>query len=172
GGQKDRLIGLVQQKYGYSRDQAQTEVERRFRDYNDTYSSTAKQASAKLHELGQNVADRARDAGAAVSNGMGKASSYFQEKEFRDMADDLVAVVRRYPIPFVLLALGIGYALARSAFGRDRYYPSFKLFPPRHPGLLQLHVNEGCRGRDLASRPRWRVQLLLCTPPSLVATLI
>jgi uncharacterized protein YjbJ (UPF0337 family) len=121
GGQKDRLVGLVQQKYGYTRDQAQSEVDRRFRDYNDTYSATAKQATAKLYDIGQNVADKAREAGAAVSDGVGKASSYLQEKEFRDMADDLVAVVRRYPIPFLLLALGVGYALARSAFGRDRY---------------------------------------------------
>ena len=121
GGQKDRLVGLVQQKYGYTRDQAQSDVDRRFRDYNDTYSATAKQATAKLYDLGQNVADKAREAGAAVSNGMEKASSYWQEKEFRDMADDLVAAVRRYPIPFLLLALGVGYALARSAFGRDRY---------------------------------------------------
>ena len=61
GGQKDRLVGLVQQKYGYTRDQAQSEVDRRFRDYNDTYSGTAKQATAKLYDLSQNVADKARD---------------------------------------------------------------------------------------------------------------
>jgi uncharacterized protein YjbJ (UPF0337 family) len=29
-GQKDKLIGLVQEKYGYTRDQAQDKIERRF----------------------------------------------------------------------------------------------------------------------------------------------
>ena len=52
GGQKDRLVGLVQQKYGYTRDQAQSEVDRRFRDYNDTYTSAAKDATAKLYDIG------------------------------------------------------------------------------------------------------------------------
>src|ERR1051325_10419159 len=84
GGQKDRLVGMVQQKYGYTRDQAQSEVDRRFRDYNDNYNSTAKQATAKLYDLGQTVADRAREAGAAVSDGMEKASSYWQEKEISE----------------------------------------------------------------------------------------
>ena len=39
GGQKDKLIGLVQEKYGYIRDQAQREVERRFQEYETKMSS-------------------------------------------------------------------------------------------------------------------------------------
>ena len=31
GGQKDKLIGKIQEKYGYSRETAQREVERRFK---------------------------------------------------------------------------------------------------------------------------------------------
>jgi len=33
GGQKDKLIGLVQERYGYARDQVEQEVERRFKEY-------------------------------------------------------------------------------------------------------------------------------------------
>ena len=33
GGQKDRLIGLLQERYGYTREQAQHEIERRFQEY-------------------------------------------------------------------------------------------------------------------------------------------
>ena len=36
GGQKDKLIGVVQEKYGYAREQAQQEVERRLKEYGDT----------------------------------------------------------------------------------------------------------------------------------------
>lgn len=32
-GQKDKLIGLVQEKYGYTRDQAEDKVDRRFNEY-------------------------------------------------------------------------------------------------------------------------------------------
>ena len=35
GGQKDKLIGGVQEKYGYAREQAQQEVERRLKEYGD-----------------------------------------------------------------------------------------------------------------------------------------
>ena len=36
GGQKDKLIGVVQEKYGYAREKAQQEVERRLKEYGDT----------------------------------------------------------------------------------------------------------------------------------------
>ena len=36
GGQKDKLIGWVQEKYGQTREQAQQEVERRMKEYSDT----------------------------------------------------------------------------------------------------------------------------------------
>ena len=32
GGQKDKLIGLVQERYGYTRGDAEEEVERRFKE--------------------------------------------------------------------------------------------------------------------------------------------
>jgi hypothetical protein len=41
GGQKDKLIGLVQKKYGYSRDQAQEKVNRRFDQYDERTGSAA-----------------------------------------------------------------------------------------------------------------------------------
>ena len=122
GGQKDRLIGLVQQKYGYTLDQAQNEVNRRFREYDDTtLAARAQYASAKVNEIGQTVAEKTREARSAMSDGMERATSYWHENEFGDMADDVVALVRRYPIPVLLIALGIGYAIARSAFSHERH---------------------------------------------------
>ena len=49
GGQKDKLIGVVQEKYGYAREKAQQEVERRFKEYSDKMSgpnSSGKQDTA------------------------------------------------------------------------------------------------------------------------------
>src|SRR5919108_1134963 len=34
-GKKDRLIGMLQEKYGYTREAAQQEMDRRFRDYDE-----------------------------------------------------------------------------------------------------------------------------------------
>jgi uncharacterized protein YjbJ (UPF0337 family) len=33
GGQKDKLVGALQKRYGYSREQAEQEVDTRFSDY-------------------------------------------------------------------------------------------------------------------------------------------
>jgi uncharacterized protein YjbJ (UPF0337 family) len=38
GAQKDKLVGVVQEKYGYTREQAQQEVDRRLEEYSDTMS--------------------------------------------------------------------------------------------------------------------------------------
>ena len=35
GGQKDKLIGLIQERYGYTREQAEQEIERRLQEYGD-----------------------------------------------------------------------------------------------------------------------------------------
>jgi len=40
GGQKDKLIGVVQEKYGYAREKAQQEVERRLKEYGDKMSGS------------------------------------------------------------------------------------------------------------------------------------
>jgi len=38
-GHKDRLLGMLQEKYGYTKDMAQREMERRFRDYSPSASA-------------------------------------------------------------------------------------------------------------------------------------
>ena len=59
GGQKDKLIGVLQEKYGYAREEAQQEVEWRFKEYADKMS-------------GPNSSGR-RDTAAAVAGGPANA---------------------------------------------------------------------------------------------------
>jgi uncharacterized protein YjbJ (UPF0337 family) len=151
-GQKDRLIGLVQEKYGYTRDQAQQEVERRFKEYADNMSGPSSsgmpeasgavaEMTAKAQELGVTAASMAGGAATAVGETMGSlasvirdnaphegtiasaattvagglesASSYLQEKGYENIATDLTAVIRRYPVQSLLIGVGLGYVLAR-----------------------------------------------------------
>ena len=50
-GKKDRLIGMLQEKYGYTREAAQQEIDRRFREYDERMrTSTATQKSGKTDE--------------------------------------------------------------------------------------------------------------------------
>jgi uncharacterized protein YjbJ (UPF0337 family) len=165
-GRKDRLIGVLQEKYGYTRDAAQQEVDRRFREYEQRMGSTAagkagQAAGSPSNTLGarlQEVADEARStareaassatsktgqpmsamgekigsladtirekaphegtmgtAATAVAEKLDAAGSYLQEKKLEHMVSDLSGMIRRYPIPALLIGLGIGYLLARGA---------------------------------------------------------
>ncbi|HXH13030.1 MAG TPA: CsbD family protein [Alphaproteobacteria bacterium] len=156
GGKKDRLIGVLQEKYGYTRETAQQEVDRRFREYeqrmgstaggpsntlgarleevadeagrsaSEASSSAAGKASQPMSAVGEKIgslADTIREkaphegtmgtAATAVAEKLGAAGSYLQEKKLEHMVDDLSSLIRRYPIPSLLIGLGIGYLLAR-----------------------------------------------------------
>lgn len=53
----------------------------------------------------------------AVEGGLESASSYLQEKNFKNIATDLTALIRRYPLQSLLVGTGLGYVLARSTKG-------------------------------------------------------
>jgi uncharacterized protein YjbJ (UPF0337 family) len=144
GGQKDKLAGLLQEKYGYTREQAEQEIERRFQEYGDKTAGVVASVSAKAQELGATVAKKANEAaplvgekmeslatairerapregtlGTAttkVAEGLESASHYLQERKFENLGEDFRGLVRRYPLQSILAGLGLGFLLA----GRNR----------------------------------------------------
>ena len=156
GGQTDKLIGVIQEKYGYARERAQQEVERRLKEYGDTLggssgswrqeageamssmtataqefgatavntaSETATAVGGQMGSLAGVIRDHAPHEGAlataatAVAGGLESASTYLQEKEYENIAADLTALVRRYPMQALLVGVGLGYLLARGTKG-------------------------------------------------------
>jgi uncharacterized protein YjbJ (UPF0337 family) len=164
-GKKDRLVGMLQEKYGYTREAAQQEIDRRFREYDDrmrtsspgrpgetirhssqnigvSYESdtadakrTAEEAASSAATLGSQpisavgekigslagvIREKAPHEGAigtaaaTVAEKLDAAGSYLQEKKLDHMMGDLSSMIRRYPVPSLLVGLGIGYLLARS----------------------------------------------------------
>jgi uncharacterized protein YjbJ (UPF0337 family) len=141
GGQRDKLIGLVQEKYGYARATAEQEVERRFKEFADKAGGSIANMTAKAQELGATVVSKAGEATTVVGEKMGSlanvirdnapregavataattvvdglesASSYLREKKFDDVARDVTALVRTYPLPSLLLGVCLGYLLGR-----------------------------------------------------------
>jgi hypothetical protein len=126
----------VQERYGYTRDKAQQEVERRLTEYSDKMGGSSRRelgdtvknmaqdltggaadmasaAGAKAQELGSAAASTVSTAVTAVADQLGAAGSYLQERELKNMATDLAALIRRYPVPSFLL--GLGYLLTRRA---------------------------------------------------------
>jgi hypothetical protein len=52
-------------------------------------------------------------AATTVAGGLESASSYMQGKGYENIAIDLTAVIRRYPVQSLLVGVGLGYVLAR-----------------------------------------------------------
>src|SRR5262245_61797292 len=72
GGQKDRLVGTLQEKYGYTRDMAQREVDRRLTEYDDRNMSSGQNYSGSMAEnVAQNVRDTAQGMARSASQTMG-----------------------------------------------------------------------------------------------------
>jgi uncharacterized protein YjbJ (UPF0337 family) len=65
-GQKDRLIGMLQEKYGYAKEMALREVDRRFQEYgiqsSEGVSGMARNVGQEMKNAGQNVAQSAANA--------------------------------------------------------------------------------------------------------------
>src|SRR5215470_8821883 len=52
-GQTDRLVGTLQEKYGYTRDMAQREVDRRFKEYDEKNMSSGQNYASGMENMGQ-----------------------------------------------------------------------------------------------------------------------
>ncbi len=87
----------------------------------DALSSVAERAG----EVASSVADRASDlaatvrakaseAGTAVADTWEAGRHYVEERGVGGMVEDLTRVIRRNPIPALLISFGLGFMLARS----------------------------------------------------------
>ena len=140
-GQKDKLVGLIQERYGYTRKQAEQEVERRLQEYDDKTDGAVASMSVKAREFGATAAKKANEAApvigekmkslasvirekaprlatsaSKVADGLESASNYLQEKKFEHLGEDFKGLVRRYPLRSLLIGLGLGFLLV----GRKR----------------------------------------------------
>jgi len=52
--------------------------------------------------------------GSSVAEGLESSGRYLSEEGFSGMADDLTDLIRRNPIPALLVGIGLGFLLARS----------------------------------------------------------
>jgi uncharacterized protein YjbJ (UPF0337 family) len=132
GGQKDRLISVVQQRYGYTQERAQQEVERRLREYGERTAGVAAAATTAAQDVAAAVTETVGTAAAkaqemagaatAVTDTVAGARTYVQEKGVQARPGDLAGLIRRYPVPALLIGLGIRFVLGRS-LGTGRTAP-------------------------------------------------
>ena len=116
GGQKDKLIGLIQEKYGQTRDEAERDVERRLSEYGDGSGIGAK-VKTSASEFGASLSSKAREASSALSSSVDSARSYFQDTSGDELIEDVLDAVRKYPIYACFVGLGVGYILGKGVSG-------------------------------------------------------
>ena len=117
GGQKDRLVSLVQQRYGYTRERAQQEVDRRLQEYGEKTAGVTATVTGAAQDVASRVTEAAGTAAAKAQEVAGAAAgvgSYVQDRGVQGLSEDLTGLIRRYPVPALLIGLGIGYVLGRS----------------------------------------------------------
>src|SRR5262245_42790 len=77
-GQKDRLIGTLQEKYGYTRDMAQQEVDRRLQEYGEHHMNPG-QSYSGVENIGQTVMDTAQNMAQSASQTVNDMKTKAQE---------------------------------------------------------------------------------------------
>jgi uncharacterized protein YjbJ (UPF0337 family) len=96
-GNKDKLIGMLQEKYGYLYEEALEEVDRRLNEVD----------GSGLAQMSHRITDQARQAASAA------ADAISSNRTLRGLETDAVQIIRRYPLQSLLLGLAIGFLFAR-----------------------------------------------------------
>jgi len=85
-----------------------------------TADQAAQSAGSGLRNLGEQLRENAPREGMLGSaaqytaSGLERTGRYIEEQGFSGMMDDLTDVIRRNPVPAVLIGLGIGFLLGRA----------------------------------------------------------
>ena len=84
-------------------------------------SNTAAAVGQSINSLAGAVRQQAPTEGmigsaaSTVASQLEAAGSYLQDNSFENMARDITAMIRRYPLPSLLIGLNIGYWWARNS---------------------------------------------------------
>lgn len=119
-GQQDRLVSLLQERYGYTRARAEQEVERRVPAYRDQLdTSGVRQIGETVYVAAHGIAARLTEpAGATVARAVADTAKgvggSLHATGMDRITGDVTGLIRRYPVPAILIGLGIGLLVGRS----------------------------------------------------------
>jgi len=119
----DRAKDVAANVSDKARDMASNVVDRA----KDAASNLGKKAESGLEAVGSGMTSAAgtirenlpsegvlRNVGTTVAEGLETGGRYISEEGFAGMADDLTDMIRRNPLPALLVGVGIGFLLARA----------------------------------------------------------
>jgi uncharacterized protein YjbJ (UPF0337 family) len=124
-GDKERLVRAIQGRYGYARERTEQEVDRLLGEVSDASVTSrigrlaeaaassaqglASEATKTASEVGTMAQKMATTAAATVSDTVTRAGQYLPE-----VPTGLAGLIRRYPVPSLMLGMGLGFLLGRS----------------------------------------------------------
>jgi len=124
-GNKDRLVRAMQGRYGYTRELAEQEVDRRMCEVSDTIATSrigrwAEAATSSAQGLASDLTKTAEEAGSSAQRMATAAASTVSDTVTRagqylpEVPSGLAGLIRRYPVPSLMAGMGLGFLLGRS----------------------------------------------------------
>ena len=95
---------VLQERYGYVRERAEQEVERRVHEYRNQMEASG------VRQMRETAATAAR----AVADTVKGPGGYLHATGMDRITGDVTGLIRRYPVSAVLMGLGIGLLVGRS----------------------------------------------------------
>jgi uncharacterized protein YjbJ (UPF0337 family) len=104
-GQKDRLVGAIQQRYGIAREKAEEQLEE-FLSSADDWMHRAKENAGEVVEKGKEYVERGKEY-------VEKGKEYVQNTSTSQMASDLKDLIVRHPVHSAVIGIGLGFLIGR-----------------------------------------------------------
>jgi len=122
-GNKDRLVGVIQQKYGIAREKAEEQLEE-FMSASDGLLAKAKEGAQEVVDKGREYVEKGREyvekgrefVEKGVERGkemVEKGKDYVQHTSASGMANDLKDLIARNPVQSAILGIGLGFLIGR-----------------------------------------------------------
>ena len=104
-GQKDRLVGAIQQRYGIAREKAEQQLDE-FLSSADDWMHKAKESASNIVEKGKEYVEKGKE--------------YVQNTGTSQMASDLKDLIARHPVHSAVIGIGLGFLIGRLLTSSNR----------------------------------------------------
>jgi len=108
-GNKDRLVGVIQQKYGIAREKAEEQLEE-FMSSADSWTNRAKEGAQEVVDRGREYVEKGVERGKEMVD---KGREYVQNANASRMANDLQDLISRHPVQSAIIGVGLGFLIGR-----------------------------------------------------------
>lgn len=115
-GNRDRLVGVIQQKYGIAREKVEEQLNE-FLSNGDGWLTRAKEGAQEVVEKGREYVEKGREfVEKRVEQGkhyVEQGKEYVQRASMSQMVRDLHDVIARNPVHSAIIGVGLGFLVGR-----------------------------------------------------------